>query len=238
MQKWDETADIPRGKIIVGTAREVFDGQGEYGLFHVAVSLGNGMVAHNLGSGVAIDPIGDVFGRFYTSSITGRGVFFGDYVGYDIPDSPTEFLTTERDNNDAAIVLYEGGTLGGDLTPQQSTTEINDLQNRNAIIDYQLGRTPKPGDELFTPGVRPYVLFLGQTVKGITNHDSYVIADFNTYTLVQQATKASGTTVTSPPSSQAKPKTPPEGLELAKLFVDYFNISEAGQLPTPQPKGP
>jgi hypothetical protein len=238
MQKWDGTAMIPRGKIIVGTVKEEYDGQGEYGLYHVAVSLGNGMVAHNLGSGVAIDPIGDVFDEFYTGSKTGRGVYFGDYVGYKNPDNARDFLTRQRDNNKDVMALYENGSLGGDLTPGQRTALINDFQSRNVVIEYQLGNTPKPGDDVFTPSIKPYVLFLGQAVTGITNHDPYVIAKFETYTLVQQTTKTSGTTATSPASSQATPKQPPEGLDLAKLFVDYFNISEAGQLPTPQPKGP
>ena len=238
MQKWDGTAQISRGKIIVGTVKKEYDGQGEFGLFHVAVSLGNDMVAHNLGSGVAIDPIGDVFNEFYTGSKTGRGVYFGDYVGYKNPDSARDFLTRERDNNKDILVLYENGTLGGNLTPPHRTTVINDLQNRNAVIDYQLCDAPRPGNDVFTPGVRPYVLFLGQANKGIVNNDPYVIARFETYTQMQQATKSSGTTATSPPFSQKKPKTPTRGLELAKPFVDYFNVSEAGQLPAPQPKEP
>ena len=235
MQEWDGSTEIPRGKIIIGTAREFFGGQGNYGLYHVAVSLGNGMVANNRGAGVSIEPIGDVFGGFYTNPVTGRGIFFGDYVGYGVPDSAKDFLTTERDNNEAEIVLYGNGTLGGDLTPRQRRTVVNDLGNRNAVIDFQLGQAPLPGDDEFTAGVRPYVLFLGQAVSGITNHDPYVITNFGTFTAVQQAPKPPATP---PPSSQAKPKAPPEGLELARLFVDYFNISEAGQLPTPQPRGP
>ena len=159
-------------------------------------------------------------------------------MGYKNPDSARDFLTRERDNNKDILVLYENGTLGGNLTPPHRTTVINDLQNRNAVIDYQLGDAPRPGNDVFTPGVRPYVLFLGQANKGIVNNDPYVIARFETYTQMQQATKTSGTTATSPPSSQKKPKTPTRGLELAKLFVDYFNVSEAGQPPAPQPKGP
>ncbi len=237
MQEWDGESEIPRGKIIVGTVSGCMGGQDQYGFFHVAVSLGNGLVANNRGSGVQIERAEDVFGSFYTNPAWGRGIFFGDYVGYGLPDSARKFLEGEHWNNNDLITLYRDGGIGADLSPEARSGAITDLQNRNSIIDYQLGQGPLPDSSLFTGDVADYQQFLGQAISGIAQHEPFFYVKFAQWQASQTPSQPQATATFSSAATAAVPSERPLGEETAHLIVQYFNITEVSQLGVPPVEG-
>jgi hypothetical protein len=62
---WDGSSDIPAGKIVIGTVwnNTLQGGQDEYGFFHVGISLGDGRVVSNRGSGAQIESSARLFWR-------------------------------------------------------------------------------------------------------------------------------------------------------------------------------
>lgn len=127
MVEWDGESEIPRGKIVIGTARSGVGGQDSYGFYHVGISMGQGWVVSSHGSGPQVEETDDVFGTFYTNPITGRGVYYGDYKPYD-------------------KTKYKGGKV---LPKQASTVKPNIPSDRvtqdfNATVNQNL---PAPSGE-------------------------------------------------------------------------------------------
>jgi hypothetical protein len=93
LEEWDGESDIPRGKVIIGCVPRVgisfipfldnvFGAQTSDNTYHFGVSLGDGEVANNRGSGVQRERLEDVFGGWSLYSLPGGHVYYGDYACY------------------------------------------------------------------------------------------------------------------------------------------------------------
>ena len=246
--EWDGES-VPRGKIIVGTTSERMGGQDEFGFYHVAVSLGNGYVANNHGSGIQIEKIEDVFGG-------AKGVFLyeeiyiGDYDGYKLPDSGREFFSTVRDDNnqfmdfannaqDLEIQDYastEDRVAPLDEAKQKLQSEVASAEGQNKIIEAALGLGPYP-NQTMTDEMADYSKFVSQVMDGITQNKPFFYTNFEAWQATQTSTDKPKTPTQTAASPPYEPPTPNQGYEeMSKFFVQAFGMSEAAGLATPKPR--
>lgn len=171
MHAWDGNSEIPAGQIIVGCS--YIGGQDSYNFYHTAVSLGGGWVANNRGEGVQIERIEDVFGTFYTNPLTGRGIYFGNYSGYNLPSEAKKLLKDELVQTQEYIdALKNGDTVGLENVTMQ------DLDNRVALLKYYLGEGPLTNPKNPTDDYLNYSRFVDQAVDGIANHKPFFYPKF------------------------------------------------------------
>lgn len=219
---WDGSSEIPKGKIVIGAVwnNDVQGGQDKYGFFHVGISLGDGWVVSNRGSGVQIERLDAVFGSNWY-----QNVYFGEYGGYERPDSTKEFLTRQSGEMDYQI---EAVRTDEDLNAEQKEAEIAMLRERQALHDYLVGNGERPSD--LSPEGEDYRKYLDQLTEGIAEDKPFYFSDYKTYTAAQNQPPRFESTISAGP----QPPEPPVGRETAILIADWFNVSEAGNLGVPQ----
>lgn len=250
MTEWDG-GEIPRGQIIIGTTSETLGGQDQYGFYHVAVSLGNGLVANNRGSGIQIEKLEDVFGGI-KNDLFYNEIYFGDYDGYKLPESGREFLIGARENNNDVIqsvtslspgelVDMFGGSPEGEstLSPEQAQAlgvkakEVSTGQNE--IIDAALGISPYPRGDDFSDEMVDYNRFVVQVMEGVTGNKSFFYTDYNKW---QAAQEQEAETESSPQIASTPKYEPPSqnaGYEnMSQFFVEAFGAAETAGLSTPE----
>ncbi|MEM7469505.1 MAG: hypothetical protein AAF387_21850 [Pseudomonadota bacterium] len=246
MTEWDGES-VPRGKIVIGTTTERYGGQDEYGFFHVGVSLGNGLIANNHGDGLKIERIEDVFGGkngiFLYSEI-----YIGDYVGYNLPDSGREFLTTTREDQ-AGFVDFSDGASDAEIqdlyqteeksisVEQARTTFQSDLETtkgRMAIIDATLGIGPYP-NRTMTDDQADFNEFIVQVMEGMNKDKPFFYKDYDTWKAAQATPQTTKPQAAAPTTPSYEPPSPNAGYEdMSRFFVEAFGQAETAGLRTPK----
>lgn len=247
MTEW-EGGDIPRGQIIIGTTSETFGGQDQYGFYHVAVSLGNGLVANNRGSGIQIEKLEDVFGGI-KNGLFYNEIYVGDYDGYKLPESGREFLLTERENNsdvidavassdsDGLIAMFDPDPDDGHTpTPEQVQALADDAERESAgqikIIDAVIGINPYPQSDELTDDMADYNRFVVQLMKGINGDKPFYHTDYRTWKAGEEKSQQPTPTPASAPTRE--PPSLNAGYEnMSRFFVDAFGAAETAGLSTP-----